>query len=1069
MLGEGMGEALSAVAYAAGAVLWLAAAWSRARVPAADPVPERRRAAPALPGMLTLGALAVAGLVVVAPVRPMAAAGLSLALVLVAVRVSLGARAGRRAEAALALSEARHRGIVQGAADGIITLDDGGLIRSMNPAAERIFGREEADALGQPATLLMPAEASGAHRRRLDALTRGRRLRTLGAGLETVAVRPDGTEVPILLSLSVTPAGGATVTTGLVRDLSDLHEAEAALLAAEAAQRSTAERLQAVLSAAVEFAIVATDHAGTVTVFSAGAERMLGWQGEEVVGRTTLRAILDPRDGALESGEREVLTRTGERVPVALTVSPILDDAGRAVGTIAVAQDVTERRRAERAVRESERRFRALVTSAPVGILLTDARGRALFANERWTDLTGGPAVLTADDGWLSAVHEDDREEVVAGWAAAVAGERDFVRELRIRRADGTVAWVSAQAVPLRDEHGAVSGYIGSFVDMTDRRHAEELLHREHERLAAVMAATGEGLLVVSSEGDILDVNDRFLELTGFYREEIVGSAHPYPHWPPDSAAQMRDIWARVRSGALVEEDIEVARADGSVFPAAATYRTMASREGVPGGHVVSVADITARKEAERRLAESERSFRLLAEHASDLVTRAGDDGILMYVSPSSARILGIPPETLLGEMGLDDLLHPDDLEAVAGIRATLADPAGPDQADWVARHATHAGGWVWLETVARAVRAADGRVLEVHTSSRDVTERTRSQREDAALQLVASAVAHEAPPAEVFALVAELAAGIFDAPGGRVTRIEGPGAGVVAGSWSAEGVGARPPGSVVVLPPDDVVSMALAADGPVRVERTPGPDDAVPFVCVIAAPVRVGGAAWGTLGVGAMDVRVLPAGSEARLQRFADLVGTAIASAQSKADLERLARVDDLTGLPNQREFHGRLASEIARSGRSGAAVCLAIFDVDHFKRVNDTYGHPVGDLVLREVARRLRSVVRQSDVVARAGGEEFAWIMPDTLLDDAERAAARGRAAVSAEPFPQVGKVTISCGVAARIVGDDPESLYAAADEALYAAKQGGRDRVCTNPRQDAPAEDAGWGSTAEAGARA
>jgi diguanylate cyclase (GGDEF)-like protein len=117
-------------------------------------------------------------------------------------------------------------------------------------------------------------------------------------------------------------------------------------------------------------------------------------------------------------------------------------------------------------------------------------------------------------------------------------------------------------------------------------------------------------------------------------------------------------------------------------------------------------------------------------------------------------------------------------------------------------------------------------------------------------------------------------------------------------------------------------------------------------------------------------------------------------------------------------------------------------LIDLDHFKRVNDSYGHSAGDDVLREAAPRLRGRARAGDVVARVGGEEFAWLMPDTAADDAFDVAERGRRLISDEPFVHVGGLTASFGVCDTALAETPAFLYQRADAALYSAKHGGRD---------------------------
>ena len=162
------------------------------------------------------------------------------------------------------------------------------------------------------------------------------------------------------------------------------------------------------------------------------------------------------------------------------------------------------------------------------------------------------------------------------------------------------------------------------------------------------------------------------------------------------------------------------------------------------------------------------------------------------------------------------------------------------------------------------------------------------------------------------------------------------------------------------------------------------------------------------------------------------------------------MSLVDHLTGLYNPRYFHERLKQEFALAKRHGLPLTLILLDLDHFKKVNDTYGHQVGDLVLAWVSRIVARTVRAGDTVARVGGEEFSVIMPKTDTLGGRDLAERIRLAVGEKPahFPKAGDISVkvSLGVAGtdKVRADTFSDLFFAVDKALYAAKESGRDRV-------------------------
>lgn len=163
------------------------------------------------------------------------------------------------------------------------------------------------------------------------------------------------------------------------------------------------------------------------------------------------------------------------------------------------------------------------------------------------------------------------------------------------------------------------------------------------------------------------------------------------------------------------------------------------------------------------------------------------------------------------------------------------------------------------------------------------------------------------------------------------------------------------------------------------------------------------------------------------------------------EAQLRELSDTDDLTGLANRRRLMQRLDEEMSRARRHGSALTLLLLDLDHFKHVNDTWGHLKGDQVLREIATLCRETLRHEDVVARFGGEEMAILLPLTPLEDGLRLAERLRQIIADHDYGiQQGSVTASLGVAEYIDGDTTDTLIERTDRGLYAAKHDGRNRV-------------------------
>jgi diguanylate cyclase (GGDEF)-like protein len=179
-------------------------------------------------------------------------------------------------------------------------------------------------------------------------------------------------------------------------------------------------------------------------------------------------------------------------------------------------------------------------------------------------------------------------------------------------------------------------------------------------------------------------------------------------------------------------------------------------------------------------------------------------------------------------------------------------------------------------------------------------------------------------------------------------------------------------------------------------------------------------------------------------METLALRAGPAIENARRFREARQLADLDALTGLHNRRFFHETLARECARAHRYERKLSLIVFDLDDFKEINDRIGHLAGDGVLAEASERVREVVRTADIACRVGGDEFAVILPESSIEDADQLYRRLLTAVSTRPIGQAGKLYLSAGVAELRAEDDPVAFFQRADDALYRAKEAGKGRV-------------------------
>lgn len=314
---------------------------------------------------------------------------------------------------------------------------------------------------------------------------------------------------------------------------------------------------------------------------------------------------------------------------------------------------------------------------------------------------------------------------------------------------------------------------------------------------------------------------------------------------------------------------------------------------------------------------------------------------------------------------------------------------------------------------------------------------------EQAALRRVATAVIEGQPHEAIYELVSREAASLLHAGAAGILRFESEPQATVMGSWADHEGGRYEQGTVIPIRPGSDVARARETGLSVRVgDHAPGsPVVRLGYSASIVAPVYVGGRVWGAVAVAAADR--FTHRDERQLMEFGELLASAIASIDERATLAAQASTDSLTGLANRRSLHERLAAEVARSQRHGGILSVAVLDIDHFKEVNDFGGHESGDAVLVQVARCLESQTRVEDILGRFGGDEFAWVMPETTREQALVAVERARRLI-AMTVSRPQRITISAGICDTKVTAHPAELVNHADGALYWSKVHGRNRA-------------------------
>jgi diguanylate cyclase (GGDEF)-like protein len=325
----------------------------------------------------------------------------------------------------------------------------------------------------------------------------------------------------------------------------------------------------------------------------------------------------------------------------------------------------------------------------------------------------------------------------------------------------------------------------------------------------------------------------------------------------------------------------------------------------------------------------------------------------------------------------------------------------------------------------------ATRRARELEARQRRMTE------EQSSLRRVATAVAAGSPPAGIFALVSLDAGHLLGADCAAIVRFQSADRVIVLGRWTHDEHDAEDAEATVDVRPGSLLAR-LRSGEPIARDRMDGEHHCMR----LAAPVRHGAAVWGALIVVAKDPHEFAPGAEERLQDYADLIATAVANAENRARLDAETTTDALTGLPNHRAFRERLTEEVARAQRHDRPLTVALLDVDGFRDLNDRAGLDVADEVLVEIGSLLRSAVREEDVLARLGADEYGVIFVESDRHQALMRADRARRVIAETAMRHRLRTTVSIGLCDLEAASSADEALRRADSALYWAKQHGRD---------------------------
>ncbi|WP_457797795.1 PAS domain S-box protein [Methylocystis sp. S23] len=519
--------------------------------------------------------------------------------------------------------------------------------------------------------------------------------------------------------------------------------AETALRESERRERRRSAELQALFDAAPIGLAIALDPQGAqmqgnralAQIFGAapagesskGAEEPPGFRVFRNGRELEARALPMPRASAGQAvgGELlDILREDGRTITAFVKATPLYDEAGVPRGAVGAFMDVTRIRRAELASRECEQRFRSFVEAYAQAVWEADSEGVVVKDSPSWRAYTGQSREEWLDDGWVGAIHSDDRADAEREWRDAVGSRKNLDAEFRLKHGDGW-RWTNVRATPIRSPDGGVAKWIGMNIDIEARKQAEAALRDSEAQFRAMFELTGVGMAQADvATGRLLRVNEAFAHMLGYERAELLGTPFPEITHPEDRAADWERFARMARGDAtLYDTEKRYVRKDGSIF----WGRVTATLTGPPGEAVRTVAviqDITHQKQIETLLRESEARLEQALAAANAGVWEFVPETGAFKASARAVALHGLAPDGPIDRGRALSAIYPEDRPCVEAALQHSIETGAPFEVEFRARQPD--GSLRWLSSVADV--CGDGEDLRFVGLVQGIDERKRNE-----------------------------------------------------------------------------------------------------------------------------------------------------------------------------------------------------------------------------------------------------------------------------------------------------------------------------------------------------
>jgi PAS domain S-box-containing protein len=572
-----------------------------------------------------------------------------------------------RLQTQLAEERAYNRGLIEASVDGLVTVDESMTVTDVNETMCRMAGRPRNQLIGSSFPSYFTERERAAEGVRL----------TFKEGAVTnyvlTLLSADGRQVPVSFNAAVfkDASGKIRGIFASARDIAAQKQLEVQLLASQTYTRSLIE-------SNID-ALMTTDGVGVITDVNQQMEQLTECTRDELIGTPFKNYFTDPkraeegiklvlREGRVTNYELTARSKTGRETVVSYNAVTFNDAAGNLQGVFAAARDITEQKKLEQQLREQQTYLRGLIESSVDGLITVDPSGTISDINDRMCQMSGYTRAELLGTPFADYFTEPDRARA----GVQQTFEAEFVTEYALTLISRTrrLLHVSFNASVFKDQSGEVRGIFASARDITDRVRLEEQLREQQTYLRGLIESSVDGLITVDPEGFITDVNEQMCRMTGYSREDLIGS--PFKNYFTDPEQADRGVKQTFAAGVVTNYELVLKTKGGRKATVSFNASVFRAADGRVQGIFASARDIAEQARLQTQLVEQQAYNRSLIEASADALFAIAPDGMITDVNEEATRLTGYTRKHLINSRFSTFFTEPE--LARAGVEQTLKD-----------------------------------------------------------------------------------------------------------------------------------------------------------------------------------------------------------------------------------------------------------------------------------------------------------------------------------------------------------------------------------------------------------